>query len=142
MNTISMHPKIYFIVGISAFLLLTSSLLAGEIIKANSFQASSDGVSVTIKWVTEDESNVARFEVERSTTGDGVFTLLTSVSPKGASLYEVVDNSPLMRVATLYQYRIKVVFNDGSVVYTSSISVSHTVSGVRRTWGSIKSMFR
>jgi hypothetical protein len=47
-----------------------------------------------------------------------------------------------MRTATIYQYRVMMVYTDGSRVPTSALTVSHTVSGVRRTWGSIKSLFR
>ena len=133
---------ISFVIGCISFLLFSTNSYSGDVFQANSLQASSDGINITIKWITQDETNVARFDVERCTSGDGVFTFLATVNPKGPSLYEVVDNNALKRVTTLYQYRVKVTFNDGSSIYSSTVTVTHTISGVRRTWGSIKSMFR
>ncbi|MBI4547378.1 MAG: hypothetical protein HY707_05335 [Ignavibacteriae bacterium] len=114
-----------------------------EIIKSGSFQASSDGINVTLHWITEDETNVARFEIERRTGTEGEFMSIGSVGVKGPSLYEFVDYSALNKAVTLYQYRIKIIFSNGAnPIYTTTLTVSHTVSGVRRTWGSIKAMFR
>ena len=119
------------------------SVSAGDIIKTGSFQASSDGNNVTLRWVTEDESLVAHFEVERRTGTDGAFRSIASLDAKGPSAYEFIDYSAFMKVTTVYQYRIKVLFSNGnSPIYTNTLTVSHTVSGVRRTWGSIKAMFR
>ena len=118
-------------------------LAFAEVIKSGSLQASSDGVNVTLHWLTEDETNVARFEIERRSGTTGEFTMIGSVDSKGASLYEFVDNSALEKIVTLYQYRIKIVRSHGETpVYSQILTVSHTVSGVRRTWGSIKAMFR
>ena len=126
-----------------ALICFCTAITLAEIIKTGSFQAYSDGINVTLHWVTEDESNVVRLEVERSSGNDGNFVMIGTLEPKGASLYEYIDNSAFRRVATLYQYRIKVVFSNGSnPFFTTPLTVSHTVSGVRRTWGSIKSMFR
>ena len=124
-------------------ILVCSMPAVADVIKSGSLQASSDGVNVTIYWVTEDESNIARFEVERRSGTEGNFAMIGSLDTKGASLYEFVDPSAFQKVATLYQYRIKIVYsNSTNPVYSSIITVTHTVSGVRKTWGSIKAMFR
>ena len=122
--------------------LFTSTMFA-ETIKPGSLQANSDGVNVTLHWITEDESTVTRYEIERRTGTDDAFMTIAVVDAKGPSLYEYVDNSVFRKVVTLYQYRIKIIFSNGALpTYSSSLTVSHTVSGVRRTWGSIKAMFR
>ncbi len=132
--------KLTFIVIVSV---LFTVLVFAEVIKSGSFQASSDGVNVTLHWLTEDEKDVARFEVERRSGTLGAFTAIGTLDPKGASLYEYVDNSALEKIVALYQYRIKIVYSNGSApTYSTILTVSHTVSGVRRTWGSIKAMFR
>ena len=47
------------------------------------------------------------------------------------------------KITTMYHYRIKISYTNGAMpTYTVDLPVSHTVSGVRRTWGSIKAMFR
>lgn len=128
---------------ISALFLLFITLALGGVIRPDSFQARSDGVDITLQWTTEDESGVARFEIEREAEGDAGFQTIASVDARGPSLYQYVDRTVFRKSATMYYYRVKIVYSNGSLpVYTASIPVSHTVSGVRRTWGSIKSMFR
>ena len=119
------------------------SVAFGDIIKNGSLQAQSDGANVILQWTTEDESNVARFEVERRTGTDGSFLSIATIDIKGPSQYEFVDYSVFRKSSTIYQYRLKIVFKvNDSPVYAGPVTVSHTVSSVRRTWGSIKAMFR
>lgn len=126
-----------------ALILTLGAVALSEVIKSSSLQASSDGVNITIRWVTEDETNVARFDIERRTDDEAGYTAVASLDPKGPSLYEYVDRSVFRKTATIYHYRIKISFTNGSApIYTTDLSVSHIVSGVRRTWGSIKAMFR
>ena len=113
------------------------------VIKTGSFQATSDGANVTLRWLTEDETNVARFEIERRAGVDGDFSTIGTITPNASPLYEFIDYSAFRKVATVYQYRIKVSFTNGATpIYVGPLTVNHTVSGVRRTWGSIKAMFR
>jgi len=42
----------------------------------------------------------------------------------------------------IFIYRLKIVDTNGQASYSNEVSVSHNVSGVKRTWGSIKAMFR
>ncbi len=124
-------------------LILMVSPSSADVIRQGTLQATSDGIDVTIRWMTEDESAVALFEIERRGGTDGAFATIGTADPKGPSLYEFVDHSAFLKAASLYQYRIKVSFSDGRApFYTVPLTVSHTVSGVRRTWGSIKAMFR
>ncbi len=126
-----------------SLVLLTWGISRAEVIKPSSLQASSDGVNITVRWITEDESNVSRFDIERSTDNDGAYTTIATLDPKGPSLYEYVDRSVFRKTATIYHYRIKISFTNGAApAYTIDLPVNHTVSGVRRTWGSIKAMFR
>jgi hypothetical protein len=54
-----------------------------------------------------------------------------------------VDNNAFRKTTTVYDYRIKVDFGGGQPsAYAGPVYVVQTVSGVRRTWGSIKAMFR
>jgi len=124
-------------------LLCFSTIALAEVIRNGSLQASSDGINVTLHWITDDETNVARFDVERRSGTDGAFVAIAAVDPKGPSSYEYIDNSAFRKTSTIYQYRVKISFtNTNNVSYSPILTVTHTVSGVRRTWGSIKSMFR
>ena len=133
--------RIVWIFFLGTFLI--TALAVADIIPSGSFQASSDGANVILHWITQDETNVQQFEVERRTGVDGSFTLVATINAKGPSSYEFIDYSALRKSTTVYQYRIKIVFSNGALSsYVGPITVSHTVSGVRRTWGSIKAMFR
>jgi hypothetical protein len=135
--------KMRNLVLILGLILASWGVVRSDIIKSTSVQASSDGVNITLRWVTEDETSVARFDVERRDENAATFIPIASLDPKGPSLYEYVDRSVFRKTASIYHYRIKVSFTNGTApVYTVDIPVSHTVSGVRRTWGSIKAMFR
>jgi len=64
------------------------------------------------------------------------------VAPKGNnSFYEFVDQTAFKTTASVYQYRIRIVAQDGTT-YSKVMVVSHNVSSVKRTWGSLKAMFR
>lgn len=138
--------KFYFfkkIVILAIFFLTLGSVFSEEIVKNGSFQAHSDGANIILRWLTEKESNVEKFQVERRIGVDGSFLSIGTVDPKGPSLYEFIDYSAFRKATNIYQYRIKIVFSDGrQSQYVGPISVTHSVSGVRKTWGSIKAMFR
>jgi hypothetical protein len=113
-------------------------------LKGGSLTAESDGSDIVIRWATDDEANVRSFELERKAGLYGQFFLLVQVTPKGSnSTYEYVDDSALRLTSeSIYQYRLKIVSADGTSTYSPEITVIHAVSSVRRTWGSIKAMFR
>lgn len=130
-----------YILILSTFLLSYSAF--ADVIRQGTLQARSNSSVVVVSWTTDEEANVARFEIERRAGTSGDFGYIASVDPKGPSMYEFTDHSAYKSSATLYQYRIKVVFRDGSTpLIVGPVSVIHSVSGVRRTWGSIKAMFR
>src|SRR5262245_32679892 len=124
------------------FASVTSALGAGPL-KEGSFSAQSDGNTIILRWVSEDESNLGSFEIERKSGIYGQFFLLAPVTPKGSnSSYEYVDDTAFrVGAESIYQYRIKALLADGTAVYSEEITVVHAVSSVRRTWGSIKAMF-
>ena len=131
---------------LTIFVLAFASLTAFSSgpLKEGSLTAQSDGSDILIRWATDDEANVRSFEIERKAGLYGQFFLLDEVAPKGSnSTYEYVDDSTLRLTSeSIYQYRLKILFADGTSIYSPEITVIHAVSSVRRTWGSIKAMFR
>jgi hypothetical protein len=129
-----------------AILFVSFSLFGG--VKKNSVQAKSDGSTITIWWETDDVSGIQSFKVLRSISPLSGYEVAGTVYPKeGATLYSFEDDQPFMKTTTLYYYRIETVGTSGSQSYEpsldgSGVAVDHTTSGVRRTWGSIKAMFR
>ncbi|MBI5475209.1 MAG: hypothetical protein HY964_00555 [Ignavibacteriales bacterium] len=137
---------IQYIRYIFLLLLLSAVISSAEIIKTGSIFATSDGVNVNIHWVSENEQNVLGYEILRSTSPSSGYLSIANLDAKGASSYIYIDNTAFKRITTLYCYRIKVKTNNGDNYFPPlnepPISVDHNVSGVRRTWGSIKALFR
>jgi hypothetical protein len=130
---------------LTLLIVLTTITLAG-VIRDGSMQARSDGSNVTIQWGTTDESNIKEFEVVRRDGNVGEFISIAIISKKGSnSLYEYIDKSAFKTTGTIYQYQIKVIYQNSDIEYfpkDGPLTVSHNVSSVKRTWGSLKAMFR
>ncbi len=139
-----MNTKIHMKIFVSVILLsIAVSPLFSQVIKPNSLQAFSDGSVITIKFNTESEINVEKFYIERRQGTEGSFVRIATLNPKGPSLYEYIDQTAFKASANIYQYQIRVIFfNNSSDEVVGPITVSHSVNSVKRTWGSIKAMFR
>jgi hypothetical protein len=116
---------------------------AAGTIREGTLQARSDGSNVTIQWGTTDESNIKEFVIERRNGTSGEFISIAVVAKKGTnSFYEYIDRSAFKTTGTIYQYRIKSVTVSGPSEFSTILTISHNVSSVKRTWGSLKAMFR
>ncbi|HUN66752.1 MAG TPA: hypothetical protein VMW43_11700 [Bacteroidota bacterium] len=116
-----------------------------QVIDPKSLSLTSDGPDVKISWQTLDETGVKEFDVMRSSTGaDNDFRQIGSVAPLHASVYFFIDHSAFKKtVSSTFYYKITTVFStDHAPVTTAEKEIEIFVSSVRRTWGSIKSMFR
>jgi hypothetical protein len=119
---------------------VATTVLAGTFLEY--FQGRSDGEDIRIEWKTQDEVNLQHFKIERKTPQSS-FVDITTIQPKGSnSYYTYLDQSAYKSDNLLFIYRLKIVDANGQVSYSNEVSVSHSVSGVKRTWGSIKAMFR
>jgi hypothetical protein len=127
---------------IAVVLVLFSGILfAGAFL--DYFHANSDGDNIRLEWKTRAENGVEKFEIERKAGHDGEFVSLSSVEPRGSnSTYDYIDRSAYKEAASVYVYRLKIVDSGAPPSYSSEVTVSHSVSSVKRTWGSIKAMFR
>lgn len=124
---------------ISFFLVTTAILFAGA--SVYNFQAKSSSGNVVISWQTTSETNVRNFVVERKTV-NGTYTEVITLDPRADRNYEYVDRTAFKSADQLYIYRLKIVDTDGSASYSDEKAVAHNVSSVKRTWGSIKALFR
>lgn len=109
-----------------------------ELIK---FTARSQSDNVVLQWQALTETNLKYYVVERKTV-TGSFIELATVTPRQDKNYEYVDLTAFKGEDVLYVYRLKIVDNDGSVSHSWEVSLTHNVSSVKRTWGSIKALFR
>jgi hypothetical protein len=96
---------------------LTGPVLPVEL---TSFASASQGRTVVLNWSTKTEKNSDRFEVERSVVGTESWSTVGSV--KAAVLSSSTKNysySDTKLQSGKYQYRLKMVDNNGSFSYSS-----------------------
>lgn len=121
-------------------LLLIATVYAGAFI--DYFHARSEGDDVRLEWKTSDETNLQKFVIERRTPQSSYLEVATITPTGNNSFYSYLDQNTYKTTDIVFIYRLKIVDNDGTVSYFNETTVSHSLSGVKRTWGSIKAMFR
>lgn len=125
---------------IVAVFLISAFAFAGAYL--DFFHASSDGSNVKLEWKTGEENNLKSFVIERRNPQSS-FIEIATISPKGDySYYSYIDESAYKTKDLIFIYRLRIVDQNQAKSYSSEVSVSQSVSGVKRTWGSIKAMFR
>lgn len=128
--------------GIYVLLILASAAYASA--ELQYFTARNEQDAIVIEWKSGIETNLARYEVERSANNTNNFIQVGQLMAIGNNSYyfyrdEVTRNNS---ENPIYYYRLKMIDNNGSVSYSQTIAVAHIISGVRSTWGSIKAIFR
>ena len=121
--------------------LIIATVYAGAYIEY--FHARSESDNVRLEWQTSEETNLQKFVIERKTPQSS-FTEVASVVPKGNnSNYIFTDQNAYKTNDMVFVYRLKIVDNNDQVTYSADVTVTHSISSVaKRTWGSIKAMFR
>ncbi|OQY73168.1 MAG: hypothetical protein B6D44_07980 [Ignavibacteriales bacterium UTCHB2] len=133
--TVKTKSSIIFVV-----LLLIATVYGGAFIQY--FQGKSESDNIKLEWQTGEENNLQNFKIERKTPQSS-FTEIETIQPKGSnSYYSYLDQTTYKTNDLIFIYRLKIVDNNGQVTYSNETTVSHSISGVKRTWGSIKAMFR
>jgi len=138
MNKLSIYFKVFIL------LVIFSGVVYGAV-TLQYFTARNNSNGVLVEWKTSDEGGSSKFEIERSSETPDNFIYLDFKNATGNnSYYSFQDNSVDMsgRTSSIYYYRLKCMEPSGNYTYTNHITVSHTVSGIRSTWGSIKAIFR
>ncbi|MEJ2495506.1 MAG: hypothetical protein P8Y79_14400 [Ignavibacteriaceae bacterium] len=107
------------------------------------FQAHSEGDDIILEWKTGEEVNLDKFVIERKTPQSSYIVIEDNIEPKGSnSYYKFRDGSAYKTEDLVFTYQLNIFDKDGKVSKSNEITVSHNVSDVKRTWGSIKAMFR
>jgi hypothetical protein len=83
------------------------------------------------------------FVIERKTPQSS-FSEVGTVQPKGNnSFYSFTDQNTYKANDMVFVYRLKIVDDNNQVSYSKDVTVTHSISSIaKRTWGSIKAMFR
>jgi hypothetical protein len=123
-------------------LILTTILFAGTIFEQYSVTPETN--KVTITWRTTSEVNVASFIIRRSLDNND-YQEIGRISASGeASEYNYVDDNVYFKTTQTYFYKIRAVNSAGDQLEETdqALMANPNISGIFRTWGAIKSMFR
>jgi hypothetical protein len=127
---------------IKIFLILAFVSVAFGSAILNYFEVKSQGDNVQVEWQTGTESNINHYSIQRRTPQTS-FVEIATIQPKGSnSLYTYVDQSIYKTNDVIFIYQLKIVDSDMQATYSVERSASPNISGIKRTWGSIKAMFR
>jgi hypothetical protein len=125
---------------IFGFMLFVSVVMAGAYL--DYFHARSEGENVKLEWKTGDETNLRHFVVQRRNPNSSFIDIATLPAKGSNSFYTYIDESAYKVTDLIFIYRLKIVDQNNQTSYSSEVSVTPNISGVKRTWGSIKAMFR
>ncbi|HEX8358231.1 MAG TPA: T9SS type A sorting domain-containing protein, partial [Segetibacter sp.] len=92
-------------------------------VKLVTFTAKRSGRTNVLQWLTNNEINLDRFEIERSENG-ATFTRIGSVKA-GVNKYTFTDNTP---AKTINYYRLKMLDKDGKFEYSAVRTVNNSSS--------------
>lgn len=127
-------------IKLSVFLLLITTAFAGVML--DYFHVRNQGDDAIIEWKTSQETNLKNFVIERRGPQTQYSEVATIEPHPDNPFYSYTDKSIYKTNDYIFIYRLKIVDNDQQVSYSDEASVSLSISGVKRTWGSIKAMFR
>jgi hypothetical protein len=123
------------------------SILSAEVFKGEPSRV--QGSAMVIRWETVDETAVSAFVIVCREVRSGVGGLWRDVGRKnamgGGSIYTIEDTEIFKSADRILEYEIRAINSEGQVVDwvpLRTIYSSGLTSAVRRTWGSIKAMFR
>jgi hypothetical protein len=114
---------------------------------AISLTVQSQGDNANLNWSVSgiNLSDQQRFSIQRKTPQTDYQEIAAVTASSSSSFYQYTDKAVYKTADVMYVYRIRLVdVNNPNYVYGSSdeVHISLSISGVKKTWGSIKAMFR
>jgi len=107
------------------------------------YSATPSNNSVIIEWITKSESGVSQFVILRSIDDQNFFEIGKVSSVKAGNSYSFTDDNVLFKDSQTFFYKLKAVRSDASSIEeTQSLIVHPNISGIYRTWGAIKELFK
>lgn len=113
--------------------------------RISEFHARRENNTVVLEWATEEESNLLRFDLQRSS--DNVRWLKIGEKPAAGesttfNQYSFIDQTVFKTTLSNFYYRLVMVDKNGQTTPYDIIASVSGSSGIVHTWGSIKAMFR
>jgi uncharacterized GH25 family protein len=107
------------------------------------YSANPSNNSVVVDWITKSESGVNRFIVLRSSDDQNFVEIGSVLAEKAGYNYTFTDDNVLFKDSQTFFYKIRALrADDSSVEETQSLIVHPNISGIYRTWGAIKELFK
>jgi fibronectin type 3 domain-containing protein len=108
--------------------------------KITGVSAQNDG-TIMISWRFDLDNNIDHYEIYRSTDVNGTFGHIGD-APKGTLYF--IDKTDLFKTSSKYFcYKVAAVgLGDSRISDIVGVLYNSTSSAAKRTWGSIKAMFR
>ena len=125
------------------FLLISFGLADTKVF--NEFNATpAESNQVIISWKTIEENEIKYFNVKRSNDNKVTFNGIARVTKQGPGYdYQYVDENVLFKSSGIIYYRIDAVSKSGEVLEsTGDMMVRPNISGIFKTWGELKAIFR
>lgn len=106
-------------------------ILAASPLKLVSFTAEVKDKKPLLRWMTSNEVNVSRFDIEQSTSASGDFKTVGSVKAKNTSAENSYsfNESGTVSASILY-YRLKMIDTDGKTTYSKVVPVRLTTDKI------------
>jgi len=138
-----MKRIIFSLVGVAAILAVATVSTTAIQGVFGSVKATPYGDEILLQWETVNENGIRGFEVERRSDEITEFRKLIYLDSKGTGSYQYVDDGAFFKSASgkRFTYRVKAI-GQSSYQYSPTISITHEVSSVRKSWGMIKELFR
>lgn len=120
--------------------LFFATLYAGSLIEYFTATNYSDG-KVRLEWKSGEE-NLYYYQIERKTPQTS-FVEIAKLQPEGDnSVYHYDDEAAYKTADVFFTYRLKIIDGSPNPSYIDANVSSGTSDVTKRTWGSIKAMFR
>jgi len=124
---------------------LAASLVLEASTRISGFYAKREKNTVILEWTTEEESNLVKFEIHRSTDQlrwHKIGETRAAGESSRKNIYYFTDTAIFKGAANTLFYRLVLIENTGNSISWDVIASVEGQSGIRHTWGSIKAMFR
>ncbi len=127
------------------FIAFTATIFAAA--EITGLNVSSDSDNAVITWTTNGQETAQQEFIINRKSGNGNFQYLTTIPTNVSSPgnYQYIDNQIYKTTDQIYTYQVVLVNKSNTNYYLSSEQANviiGNISGVKRTWGSIKAMFR
>jgi hypothetical protein len=108
------------------------------------FKIQPEGRDFVVTWRADVEEDVREYELLRKTTmSNDQFVRVYVSRPHGTSKeYMFRDTQVYKSGAEQLDYRLRVVYANGTRQVVTTQSINYTSTAIRRTWGSLKALFQ